>query len=105
MSPVTSDEPHVIFISSRVSCCHVSDRRFALADQIACKFCNVIKHSSSSSWCCCTKMLLESLRLDVVAIPYEYETTDINMLLRMLEDALGSRSAKFALISFMKQFF
>ena len=40
-------------------------------------------------------MLVECLRLDVDAIPYEYET-DINMLLRMFDDTLGDRSSKFA---------
>lgn len=56
-----TENPYVIFISSKVPCCH---------------------------------LLLESLRVNTVAIPYDFESTNINTLVRLMESALNGRQAK-----------
>lgn len=55
------ENPHVIFISSKVSCCH---------------------------------MLLEALKIDTVAIPYDFESMNIDSLSKLLQQALKGRLAK-----------
>ena len=38
-------------------------------------------------------MLLQSLKMDVIPIPYEYESTNFNTLLRLLDNALNEAHA------------
>ena len=56
-----NENPHVIFISSKVPCCH---------------------------------MLLEALKIDTIAIPYDFESVNIDSLSKLVQQALNGRLAK-----------